>query len=82
MGPLFCTSACFNFTYNGPVSVLKKMTVSFMSAVIINHISCQKLPHAIGQQLVPRSDEETMIAHKSPGIDLQRIYFTKIGKTL
>jgi len=35
------------FTENGLVAVLKKVTVSFMSTVIIDHISCQKLPHAM-----------------------------------
>jgi len=35
-------------TYLTGVSVLEEVTVWLMSAVIIDHISCQKLPHAIG----------------------------------
>ena len=69
-------------TYLTGVSVLKKMTVSLMPAIIIDHISCQKFPHALGERLVSCSEQDMkVIFHKSPGIDAQGICSTKIGQT-
>ncbi len=70
-------------TENGFVSVLKKVTVSLMPAVIVDHISCQQFPHADGEWLGPCSEQEMkVIAHKGPRIDAQSTYATKIGKPL
>ena len=69
-------------TYLTGVSVLKKMTVSLMPAVIIDDISCQKLPHALGERLVSCSEQQTdVIVHKSPRVDAQGICSTKIAQT-
>jgi len=43
------------------------MTVSRMPAVIIDHISCQKLPHALGEQLVSCSEQQMNVMLAADG---------------
>jgi len=43
------------------------MTVSRMPVVIIDHISCQKLPHALGEQLVACSEQQMNVMLAADG---------------
>jgi len=48
------------------------VTVSFVSAVEVDHISGKKFSHAGGQRLIPSSHQQMkMVRHERPGVNLQ-----------
>ena len=71
------------FAQDRLISVLEEVPMTAVSAIEINHIASEELPHALGDRLSAGLDQEMeMVGKERPGADHQAALSAKGGKTV